>query len=50
MQALVSFLFNLRKNTQYENIIFALLLPDEKTTTKKTTKLHELNDHKLDTT
>lgn len=41
MQALVSFLFNLRKNTQYENIIFALLLPDE-----KTTKLHELNDHK----
>jgi hypothetical protein len=45
MQALVSFLFNLRKNTQYENIIFALLLPDEKTT-KKTTKLHELNDHK----
>ena len=41
MQALVSFLFNLRKNTQYENIIFA----DEKTT-KTTTKLHELNDHK----
>jgi len=34
MQALVSFLFNLRKNTQYENIIFALLLPDEKTTKK----------------